>query len=134
MPHATESHHHAELNGDGAYGQPPAEFVLCMKECGECAALCARCAHHCLHMGGAHAAAAHQGLMRDCAEMCALASSFMARGSPHAPHVCRECAEICTLCAADCERLGATDPMMTQCATVCRQCAQACERMAASAG
>jgi len=129
------SQHAASHNNSGhghAYAQPPAEYVLCMKECADCAALCARCAHHCLHMGAQHAAPEHQGLMRDCAEICALAASFMARSSPHAAHVCRECAEICNACAADCERLGETDQMMTQCASVCRQCAQACERMAAA--
>lgn len=117
------------LSGTAAYGDPPAEFVLCIKECSDCAALCARCAHHCLHMGGDHAAAHHQGIMRDCAEICALACAFLARCSPHAVHVCRECAEICTACAVDCERLAETDAMMMQCARVCRQCAQACERM-----
>jgi hypothetical protein len=115
-----------------AYAEPNREVLACLRECGECAIMCARCAHHCLHLGGHHAGAEHQGIMRDCEEICALAASFMARGSAHAGHICRECAEICTRCAEDCERMAQGDAMMIQCAKVCRSCAEACEKMAAA--
>jgi hypothetical protein len=102
----------------------------CMRDCAECATICERCAHHCLTMGGDHASPRHQGIMRDCAEICALAVSFMARQSAHAGHLCRECAEICTACAESCEQLASGDRMMKDCAATCRRCAESCERMA----
>lgn len=109
---------------------PSSEFLSCMKSCGECAVMCEQCSHHCLHMGGEHASPEHQGLLRDCAEICGLAACFLARSSHHAAHLCRECAEICNACAQSCERLGKGDTMMTECARVCRDCAESCERMA----
>lgn len=109
---------------------PSKEMLACMQSCGDCALMCHRCSQHCLSMGGEHASAEHQGLMRDCADVCALAAVLMARSSHHASHLCRECAEICNACAASCERLGKSDPMMQQCAKMCRDCASECQSMA----
>ena len=106
---------------------PTKEMLDCMKHCCECAGLCGQCAAHCLYLGGRHASAAHQGLLHDCSQMCALAECFMARASQHSGHVCQECAEICNLCAAACDKLGHGDAMLTKCAEVCRKCAVACE-------
>lgn len=115
-----------------SHQMPSKEMLACMKVCGECASMCNQCGHHCLQMGGPHASPEHQGLMRDCAEICGLAACFMGRSSHHAGPLCRECAEICNACAASCERLGGGDEMMARCAKVCRECAEACERMAAA--
>ncbi len=104
----------------------------CMKTCGECASMCNQCSHHCLGMGGEHAGPEHQGIMRDCSEICGLAACFMGRNSRHSSHIARECAEICGECAASCERMGKGDDMMTRCASVCRQCAQSCKIMSAA--
>jgi hypothetical protein len=95
--------------------------------------ICAECAHHCLGMGGEHAGQKHQAIMRDCAEICALAVGFMLRDSDHAGHVCRECADVCSACAESCDRMADGDEMMTRCAETCRRCAQSCQQMAGAA-
>lgn len=106
------------------------ELQDCMTTCSDCANLCNQCAHHCLHMGVLHASPQHQGIMRDCADICALAAAFMARSSHHSPRICRACAQICSECADSCESLAKGDDMMTRCADHCRRCAAACENMA----
>ena len=114
---------------------PSKETLACMKDCAECAIICAQTAHHCLHLGGEHASPEHQGLLEDCRSICGTSVGFMARASHHAGHLCRECAEIGTEWAADCDRLadsGGGDQLMKQCAQVCRKCAQSCEKMAAA--
>lgn len=113
-----------------SHSTPSPEVQQCIKDCSDCAAICAQCSYHCLHMGGEHAGPEHQGVLQDCKQVCAMSVGFMARESRHAGHICRECAEICVACAESCERLGRSDPLMTQCAHVCRRCAASCERMA----
>lgn len=109
---------------------PSREVQQCIKDCAECASVCAQTAHHCLHLGGEHAAPEHQGLLQDCKAICGVAVGFMSRSSHHAGHICRECAEICAECASACDRIANGDAMMKQCAQTCRTCAQSCERMA----
>jgi hypothetical protein len=109
---------------------PSREVQQCIKDCSDCAAICAQCSYHCLHMGGEHAAPEHQNVLQDCKQVCAMAVGFMARESRHMGHVCRECAEICTACAEDCERLANGDRVMLDCAQTCRRCAASCEKMA----
>ncbi len=106
-----------------------AKYDECIRECMECAMMCAKCSRHCLGMGGEHGGQSHQSIMRDCAEICTLAAGFMARASDHAPHVCGECAEICNACAESCGRLSGGDRMMDRCAEICRRCARSCEEM-----
>jgi len=100
----------------------------CMEACHECHVTCLSMAmNHCLEVGGAHAEPRHMKIMMDCAQICAVALDFMARGSEHHRHICRECAEICRACAAGCEQLDG----MEECVAACRRCADACEKMAA---
>jgi len=115
------------------YSAPSKDTLACIKDCGECAAICTQCATHCLHLGGQHASPEHQIIMADCAEICATAVSFMARGSEHAAHICKECVDICNACAESCDKLGKGDAMMKQCAEMCRKCAKSCEAMAGAA-
>ena len=63
------------------HSMPSKDTLDCIKACGECASLCNQCSHHCLQMGGEHASPEHQGIMRDCAEICGLAACFMGRSS-----------------------------------------------------
>jgi len=115
------------------YTAPSKDTLACIKDCGDCAAICTQCSTHCLHMGGAHASAQHQTIMHDCAEICAVAACFMSRGSLHAAHICKECVEICNACAESCDKLAKGDAMMKQCAEMCRKCAKSCESMAGAA-
>jgi hypothetical protein len=101
----------------------------CIDACQQCHVSCLSMATgHCLEMGGAHAAPDHIKLMLDCAQICAVAVDFMARGSEHHAHICRECAEICRACEASCRALDGMD----ECAEACRRCAEECEKMAAA--
>jgi hypothetical protein len=108
-------------------------YDRCIRDCAECAMICAKCAHHCLGMGGEHAGQEHQCVMRDCAEICALAVAFMMRESRHAEHLCGECADVCRSCAESCDSLADGDEMMTRCADICRRCAESCKQMSGSA-
>jgi hypothetical protein len=116
-----------------SHEMPSKDTLDCMKTCGECALMCAQCGHHCLHMGGQHASPEHQGIMQDCASICATAACFMSRNSHHAPRVCGECVDICMECAESCDKLAKGDAMMKECAELCRSCAKACEKMAGAA-
>ena len=109
---------------------PSKNTLACMKDCSECATLCAQTAHHCLHLGGPHASPEHQCLLEDCRAICGTAVGFMARSSEHAPHVCKECVDICNECSDSCDTLANGDALMRQCAQACRKCAQSCEKMA----
>lgn len=111
---------------------PSQQTQKCMDECAACAAMCTFTAHHCLHLGGAHAAPEHQRLLHDCAEICAAAVPFMARSSPYAIAICRECAEICAACGDDCDRLADGEQVMARCAQTCKSCSRACESMSAA--
>ncbi len=129
MPHP-RSASAAQQQEAPASGEPRISADGCIKQCLECAAMCTRCGHHCLDMGAAHASPAHQGLMRDCAELCSLAAAMLARSSPLAPDICSLCARVCTSCAEDCDALCDGDALMSACADHCRDCARLCSAMA----
>lgn len=67
----------------------------------------------------------------DCAQICRLAASYMARGSEFAHALCRLCADVCQACAEECAKHQVDH--CQHCAQVCRQCAQECGRMAQAA-
>ena len=100
----------------------------CLESCAECSKVCMKMVMHCLEKGGEHADPAHIRLLLDCAEICKVAASFMARGSDFANQLCELCAEICDKCADSCEKL-ADDEDMKHCAEVCRKCAEECRKM-----
>ena len=110
----------------------PRELEECIRNCHTCATACLHTVRHCLSMGGEHASPEHQTLLHDCAEICATAAAFMARGSSHHGVVCGACAELCAACADDCERLAEGDQTMTRCAEACRRCAESCDKMASA--
>jgi hypothetical protein len=64
-------------------------------------------------------------LNRDCADICTLTARFVARNSPHAPHVMRECIEICRACAEECSKHD--EEHCQKCAEKCQECADACQ-------
>lgn len=63
----------------------------------------------------------------DCAQICQLSASFMARGSKNAVDLCKLCADICEACAIECEMCNME--CCSECAQVCRNCAEACKKM-----
>lgn len=106
------------------------EMHECIQDCTDCHNVCLETVAHCLQLGGAHAEAAHIGLLLDCAQMCATSADFMLRGSELHGRACAVCAESCERCAASCERFS-DDEQMRSCAELCRRCAESCRRMAA---
>ncbi len=103
----------------------------CIRDCTECARICAETVDHCLRLGGKHAEAAHIKRLLDCAQSCQLSVELMSRGSDMAARMCALCAEFCQLCAVDCERMADGDEVMKRCAETCRRCATSCRAMSA---
>ena len=65
----------------------------------------------------------------DCAEICSLTASLLARGSEYGDHLVKECVEVCNACAEECDKhaeMGMEHCRM--CAEACRACADACRR------
>lgn len=90
----------------------------------KCITACETCATLCLQEDDVKMMVGCIQLDRDCADICALTSRFVARNSAHAKHVMKECIEICRKCAEEC---GKHDNDHCQhCAEICRECADAC--------
>lgn len=91
-----------------------------------CAAACNHCASSCLGEKDVQMLTMCIRLDLDCAQICATAASFVARGSLHAKHLLKECAEICLQCAEECEKHTHMEHCK-HCAETCRRCAEACK-------
>lgn len=94
-----------------------------------CAAECNHCATACLDEQDVKMLARCIKLDTDCAAICSLTASFIARGSEHSEHLLRECADICNACAEECEKHQHMDHCK-RCAEACRACAEECSSMA----
>ena len=92
----------------------------CIESCAECSKTCMKMVVPCLEKGGKHAEPTHIRLLLDCAEICKLATSFMARGSDFENQLCALCAEISDKCAKRCEKLADHEDMK-HCAEVWRK-------------
>lgn len=104
------------------------QYHSCIEACQSCANECDHCATACLQETGAADMARCIALDMDCAQICRLASGYMARGSEFAPHLCALCAEICETCGEECARHD--NDHCQRCAKACRRCAEECRRMA----
>lgn len=93
----------------------------------ECAVECNHCTSACLEEQDVKMLAKCIKIEIDCAEICRLATSFLARGSEHADHILKECAEICEACAKECEKHTHMEHCK-KCAEVCHKCAEACQQ------
>lgn len=93
-----------------------------------CAAECNHCATACLDEQDVKMLAKCIKLDIDCADICTLTASLIARGSEHGMHLLKECAEVCNACAAECEKHAKMGmEHCRECAEVCRACAKACQ-------
>lgn len=95
----------------------------------ECFRITTNCLQHCLTMGEKHAEIKHITLMKECAEICQLAASFMIEKSDFAHDLCGVCARVCDACAVSCNEVDSQDAMMKFCITACRKCAESCRNM-----
>ena len=91
----------------------------------KCAAECNHCGAACLDEQDVKMLTACIKLNKDCADICSLIASFVARGSDHARHVLKECAEICGACSEECGKHAHMEHCKV-CSEVCRECAEAC--------
>lgn len=101
------------------------DMKACIDACSACHSECFETVQYCLDKGGKHSAAAHIALMLNCAEISALAVSFMAGKSVFQAELCGLCAEICEKCAEECDSFD--DERMKECAAICRKCVGLCK-------
>lgn len=100
----------------------------CVQACQQCAAACDHCASACLSEQHVQEMRRCIALDVDCADLCRLCATLMARGSAHAPDICRVCAQACDACGTECAQHA--HEHCQACAKACRLCAQACKEMA----
>lgn len=110
---------------------PHQQFQSCIDTCNACAVACDHCAVACLGEKDVKMLERCIRLDLDCAAICRLAVSYMARGSELAGMICETCADVCEACAQECEKHSAMEHCR-QCAQACRRCAEECRRMASS--
>ncbi len=91
----------------------------------DCATECNHCATACLDEQDVKMLSKCIKLDIDCAEICSLTSSLLARSSDHGHHLLKECAEVCNACAEECEKHTHMEHCK-KCAEACRSCAKAC--------
>ncbi|MEO5647318.1 MAG: four-helix bundle copper-binding protein [Chitinophagaceae bacterium] len=95
----------------------------------ECAVVCNHCYSACLEEPDVSSVVGCIKLDRDCADICTITSSLLARGSEHGVHLLKECAEICDACASECEKHAHHHEHCKACAEACRKCAESCRTM-----
>jgi hypothetical protein len=96
----------------------------------DCAVECEKCATACLNEKEVHMLAVCIMNDRDCADICRLTATLLARNSEHAKHMIPECIEMCKKCAAECEKHNHMEHCK-KCADACLKCMEACKNMAA---
>ena len=111
---------------------PDTKYGSCIEACNACALACNHCAASCLKEPDVQMMAKCIALDLDCAQLCAVASAFMARDSQHAKAVCALCAEVCQACGDECGKHHHMAHCQA-CAQACLACASACRQMAALA-
>ena len=100
----------------------------CLRACNECAAACLQCATACLHEADPKSMARCISLDLECADICQLAASLIARAGEHKQAICALCDQACCSCATECDKHGMGH--CTRCAEACRRCSDACAAMA----
>lgn len=105
------------------------DHLACIEACHACAVACDHCAVSCLQEPDPRLMARCIALDMDCAQLCRLALSFMARGSAHDSAICAVCADVCLACAQECARHDMAH--CKACAEACRTCAEECRRLSA---
>ena len=106
-------------------------YRSCIEACNACAAACNQCMAACLRETDPKPMVRCIGLDIDCAAVCQIAASMMARGSLHTETICTLCAEICEACAEECVKHNMAQ--CQACARACKHCAEACHEMVALA-
>lgn len=104
------------------------QFQSCIEACNACADACDFCAASCLRESDPSPMTRCIALDIDCAQLCRLASGYMARDSELAGIICQICAEMCEKCGEECAKHQMSH--CQECAHACQRCADECRRMA----
>ena len=99
-------------------------FRACIDALNECTETASVCAKACLFEPNRHDLARCISLDLDCAEICRLATGYIARNSALVAEVCSFTAEVCISCAEECEKHDLAH--CRRCAEACRRCAREC--------
>lgn len=100
----------------------------CIEACNECAVACLQCATACLQEADPKPMVRCIALDLECAAICQLAASSIARGGEHMKAICALCAQACSGCATECGKHDMDH--CKRCAEKCKRCAAACLAMA----
>lgn len=103
---------------------PHEQYQSCIDAC----YACDHCAVSCLDESDVKNMTRCIKLDMDCAQICRLAASYMARGSEFAQTICQVCADLCEACGQECAKHQMDH--CQRCAQACRKCAEACRQMA----
>lgn len=103
----------------------PVDYRRVLDALANCIAHCEYCADACLGEDNIQMMVPCIRLDRDCADICRLTAAFIARNSPHAPHVMKECLEICQKCHDECAKHQ--HQHCQECAKACQECIDACK-------
>lgn len=93
-----------------------------------CAAICDHMITHLTHHEDINCRRQQLEFLRDCADICHVTASFVARNSQFAKMLAHLCARICEVCGNECSKFA--DRHSQHCAQVCLQCAQECRSFA----
>lgn len=100
-----------------------------IRNCLECFRVTTSCLQYCLDRGDRYSDQRNITLLKECADICEIAASFMVESSDFSHDVCGICARICDLCGDSCYDLDSHDPIMKACMTACKNCADSCRNM-----
>jgi hypothetical protein len=105
-----------------------ADIYACKTECEQCSSVCKKALKHCTDMGGEHANADHNKIMKDCIDACDHTAKFIGeKGSVEEyawNDTCKKCMDACQKCADVCDGMK-DDKVMQRCASECRMCIKA---------
>ncbi|MCW3127931.1 MAG: hypothetical protein JWO03_3589 [Bacteroidetes bacterium] len=99
-----------------------------IQQLAECAATCNMCYNACLNEEDVSMMARCIELDRECADICQLTASILARDSENKEKYLSLCADICELCAEECGKHD--NDHCRKCGEVCKKCAEDCGKMA----
>ena len=95
-----------------------------LQELNTCATLCDVCYNGCLNEEDVSVMARCIELDRECADICRLTASLLARDSENSEKFLKLCADICDTCAEECKKHE--HEHCKECARACEQCALLC--------
>jgi hypothetical protein len=111
---------------------PKEHLSACIYACNLCAHACDYAAAACLNEKNPGWLTRCIALTLDCAAMCRITATYMARDSELTDRVLSLCAEVCEVCAEECERHDFDH--CRKCARACRRCAEEFRRIGPAPG